>query len=41
MKTDKINELEKDLESFVKAYAKENDQLKEENEALKKGHFPF
>ena len=34
-KENKINDLEKDIESFVKTYADENEVLKQENAELK------
>ena len=34
-KENKINDLEKDIEKFVKSYADENEELKKENEELK------
>ena len=34
-KEQKINDLEKDIETFVKRYADENEELKRQNEQLK------
>lgn len=34
-KEQKINDLEKDIETFVKRYADENEELKRQNESLK------